>query len=48
MTHGENREIRVSQFDSRYFSVAVVEDGVVTYISDESLRETMEKYLESN
>jgi hypothetical protein len=30
------------------FSVAVVEDGVITYISDESLRETMERYLESN
>ncbi len=29
------------------FTVAVVEDGVVTYISDGSLRETMEKYLES-
>ena len=30
------------------FTVAVVEDGVITYISDESLRETMKKYLESN
>ena len=29
------------------FTVAVVEGGVITYISDESLRKTMEKYLES-
>ena len=30
------------------FTVAVVENGLITYISDESLRKILENHLESN